>query len=76
MKRLLIIFTLFGAIAPNVVSAQNNRLAIQTGLFHYFFDKTPVLNTNYLDKQRKPFSGLFYNSLGIQYQRKINKKML
>ena len=76
MKKLIKICLVIGIVIPITSFAQNNRLAIQTGLFHYFFDKTPVLNTNYLDKQRKPFSGLFYNSLGIQYQRKINKKML
>lgn len=73
MRAVLIFCIVFGAVAPNTLFAQNNnRLSIQTGLFHCFFDKTPLLNTNYLNKADKPFNGLFYNSLGIQYQRKIN----
>lgn len=74
MKTLLLILIMFGATVPSIIFAQNNRISVQTGLFHYFFDKTPVLNINYLNKKIKPFNGLFYNSLGIGYQREINEK--
>lgn len=67
-------FILLGACASNSIFAQdNNRLSIQTGLFHCFFDKSPILNVNYLNKSEKPFRGLLYNSLGLQYLRKINQ---
>lgn len=65
---------MFGVVTPNIIFAQNNRISIQTGLFHSFFDKSPILNVYYTNKVFKPFRGLLYNSVGIQYQRNINAK--
>lgn len=68
----IVISVMAGVFTPAITYSQNNRLSIQTGLFHYFFDRTPVLNTSYLRKGIKPFNGLFYNSIDIQYMRKID----
>lgn len=60
-------------MAPSTIFGQkNNRISIQTGLFHTFFDGSPMLNVNYQNKDTKPFHGLFYNSVGIQYTRTIH----
>lgn len=70
----MLIIMVLGAFTPSTIFAQNNRISIHSGLFHSFFDESPVLNTNHPNKAVKPFSGLFYNSLGIQYDRKLNSK--
>lgn len=77
--------TLGVLITPSVLLCQvsdslnlkKNRISLQTGLFHYFFDNAPILNLNYLDSEsslQKPFKGLLLNSIGIQYNRKINTR--
>lgn len=72
---LLISLIVLGAIASSTVFSQkNNRLTLQTGMFHSFFDESPILNTNYKNKASRPFKGLFYNSLGFQYSRVLNPK--
>lgn len=84
----LIIFTLGVVLVftPSVLRCQTteidnlkmNRICIQTGLFHYFFDNSPILNINYRKFGGKPrpgvFSQLLINSIGIQFNRIINKK--
>lgn len=73
MKRLmsiLVLLALFGG--HSVLTAQYNRISIQTGLFHNFFDGSPMLNVNYTQKTAGVFNGLLHNSLGLQYKRKIN----
>ena len=76
MKQFVISFLiLLGIHASNSIFAQNNnRLSIQTGLFHCFFDGSPILNLKYQNKNIKPFRGALYNSLGVQYLRKISEK--
>ncbi len=49
-----------------------NRISLQTGLFHYFFDGAPLTNVGYLNKNVKPFNGFFIDSKGIQYTRIID----
>lgn len=61
-------------MAPNSLVAQPNRISVQTGLFHCFFDGSSLMNTNYMSKDRGVFGGLLYNSVSIQYQRMINPK--
>lgn len=81
MFRLLLITLVLGATAPSTTFGQDtdltkvkkNRFSVQTGLFHCFFDKTPVLNVNYPIEGEKPFRGVFYNSVGVQYSRKIHQ---
>lgn len=46
---------------------------MQTGLFHNFFDDSPIMNTDYPNNAKKPFNGLLINSVGIQYERKIHR---
>jgi len=63
---------------PDTLKEKMNRVSIQTGLFHYFFDKAPILNINYREGPAGPreglFNQLFINSFGLQYFRKINTK--
>lgn len=52
-----------------------NRVSIETGPFHYFFDNAPILNVNYQYNKHSlsnPFKGLFLGSIGIKYKRRIN----
>lgn len=73
--RVFFILMMVGFIYPTIIFSQgNNRISIQTGLFHSFFDKTtPYLNVNYRDKNKMPYQrNLFFNSYEIQYQRKID----
>lgn len=64
-----------GAFSPTAIFSQlNNRISIQTGLFHTFFDGSPILNVNYQSKTLKPFRGTLYNSLSLQYLRKLETK--
>ena len=82
MRNLIICLIWFGTvIAPNHLNAQaqqkqfRHRIALQTGLFHYFFDESPVLNINYRAKVRPDlFNALFLNSLGITYTFCLNEK--
>lgn len=86
LKRLIIIVALGVFFIPSVSFGQKsdstkmkmNRISLQTGLFHYFFDKSPILNLNHREFAGKPRSGLFHqlfiSSLGVQYERKINTK--
>lgn len=78
MKWFIILSFSLGVISPNVLNAQNkNRISIQTGLFHNFFDKTPIINTelnNYKRVPRNFFKGMFIDSKGIQYERLLNNK--
>lgn len=73
--RILTLLILAVLCTPNNTFAQNNnRLSIQTGLFHCFFDDSPLLNIKNTNKVNKPFNGLLYNSVGLQYKRKLNIK--
>lgn len=70
----VIIFT-FGS--NYIFSQTKNRISVQTGLFHNFFDKTPIINTELNSYKRVPrnlFKGMFIDSKGIQYQRFLNDK--
>lgn len=60
---------------PDSTNKKMNRISIQTGLFHYFFDNAPVLNVNHQHSKstvQNPFKGLLISSLGMSYRRKIN----
>lgn len=86
--QIIIITITLGANAPSVLYGQKptidstkekmNRISVQMGLFHYFFDNAPILNVNHREYNGKPRSGLFnqllISSYGLQYDRKINKK--
>lgn len=77
MKSFILYFLLLGSILPSSIFSQNNRLSIQTGLFHETFDKTPLINksrtiTRFNWKVPHSYFGGYLNeSLGFQYQRKI-----
>lgn len=78
--RFLLILLVLGTVVPSTTFGQStdstkvkkNRISVQTGLFHCFFDKTPVLNVNYPIEGGKPFRGTLYNSLGLKLLRKIH----
>lgn len=67
---------MFAALAANMTFSQKNSVRVQTGLFHYFFDKSPILNINYLDKGNGLLGGLTYSSIGLQYSRAIDDENL
>jgi hypothetical protein len=79
MKILLTVIVLFGIFAPNnTFYSQKNRISLQAGLFHHFFDETPLFNNEKVSNTthwRFPlyyFGGQFNDSWGIQFQRIIN----
>lgn len=82
MKNIVLGFIIIlGVSTPSIILSQNkNRIAIQTGLFHLHFDKTPLLtNTKTTNKLllRNPhsyFGGYFNESLGFMYERKLPKE--
>ena len=84
-NQIVIILVLGVFFAPSTLFSQirdsskikKNRISIQTGLFHYFFDKAPILNINHretlLGPRKGPFNQLLINSVGLTYLRKFNK---
>lgn len=67
--------TMLAVFAANMVFSQNNSIGVQIGLFHYFFDDSPILNVNYPSSSKNDiFGGLFINSVGLRYTRKINSR--
>ena len=75
---------ILGALcAPSFLHCQNNRITIQTGLFHSFLDGTPIISKSF--KKQNPdfdynrrlsslFGGVLNDSKGVQLQRRINEK--
>jgi len=64
---------ILGAIfAPSIVFGQpKNRISIQTGLMHCFFDGSPLMNIKYPQNEVKPFNGVLINSVGLRFERKL-----
>ncbi|AEA44401.1 hypothetical protein [Fluviicola taffensis] len=64
----------YGKIAVDtIVGKAKNRITIQTGLFHCFFDGTPMVNVNHRNKY-EPFRKLLYSSFGGQFRRQLNTR--
>ena len=64
----------YGKIATDtIVGKAKNRISIQTGLFHSFFDGTPMMNINHRNKY-EPFRKLLYSSFGGQFRRQLNTR--
>lgn len=75
MKQLFLVILVFGAIAPNTILCQsNNSIMLQSGLLHSFFDGSPMMNTKYTNEERGVFNGLLFNSVGLQFARRLNSK--
>jgi len=84
MRQLKLYLIVLGALgAPGFLFSQNNRLTVQTGLFHCFFDGSPITslsfkkqypNYEYKRRLRTLFGGVLNDSKGIQIQRMINSK--
>lgn len=73
MKNTFFISLIFLVFVTKSVSSQKNSIRIQTGLFHFFFDKSPILNVNhpYKGNSFNIFNGFFINSFGLVYDREI-----
>jgi len=73
----ILFFTLVTFVPSALLSQKNNRISIQTGLFHSFFDGSSIINkeiNNYKKVPRNLFGGVLNDSKGFGYQRKINSK--
>ncbi|PKR80606.1 hypothetical protein CW751_09540 [Brumimicrobium salinarum] len=73
LKKSLFIL-LVGLLASTITIAQKNRISIYSGLFHNYFDGSPMLNVNYHSDEWGFFKNRFFSSFGIAYQRKLNSK--
>src|SRR5690554_6121289 len=65
---------LFGLLASDITIAQKNRLSLYSGLFHNYFDGSPMLNINYHSDEWGILKNRFYSSFGIAFQRELNTK--
>ncbi len=76
IKKIIIIILLGVFFTPSKIIAQEkNRISVQTGLFHYYFDKSPILNINHPGKNKpSPFNRLLINSLGLLYSRTLSSE--
>lgn len=59
--------------ADTIKGVAKNRIALQTGLFHCFFDGTPMVNINHRQKY-EPFRKLLYTSFGGQFRHQLNTR--
>lgn len=76
MKQLIIFLYVLGVYTPSTSFSQGkNRLSIQTGLFHCFFDNSAIVNKPPDYDFKRKFSNLFgsvlNDSKGIQFSRQI-----
>ena len=63
---------MLGVYVPNIVFGQpKNRISLQTGLMHCFFDGSPLINIRYPQMEVKPFNGVLINSVGLRFERKL-----
>ena len=74
MKKTTILLMILGILIPSIIFCQKNRISIYTGLFHEYFDGSPMLNVNYHSEERGFLKDRLYNSYGIEYLRKFNPK--
>lgn len=69
-----ILLVWLGVFTSSQVSAQQkNSIAVQTGLFHYFFDDGQIMNVKY-PQHRFIFRGLLISSIALKYERMISEK--
>lgn len=87
MKKVITIITVLGVLSTlstafcqekETESFKKNRISVQSGLFHYFFDNAPILNVNYREfngiKRPGVFNQLLISSVGLRYERALNYK--
>ena len=82
MNWIKILLITLGVYAPSVLfSQENNRISLQTGLFHCFFDGSAIINSQPTNQAKRIYNhkilsnllnGIVNDSRGINYQRKIN----
>jgi hypothetical protein len=77
MKQAFILFLLVG-LKLQAQSPYNNRLSFQTGLFHYFFDDSRLMNTGKYQWLKLPASkpSAFNSSFSVNYQYQLPTKRL
>ncbi len=73
MKQAFILFLLVG-LKLQAQGQYNNRLSFQTGLFHYFFDDSRLMNTGKYRYGLKPSA--FNSSFSVNYQHQLPTKRL
>ncbi len=70
-----LIYTLLFLSLTQLASAQSRHtISIQSGVFHSFFDNTPLMNINYTSKDQGLFHGVFLGSAGLSYAYALNQK--
>jgi hypothetical protein len=70
-----LIYTLLFLSIIQLISAQSRHtISIQSGLFHTYFDQTPLFNFNNTSKDEGIFHGVHLGSVGIDYAYQINPK--
>jgi len=84
MRITVITILILCVCTPSIIFGQNkNRISLQSGLFHAFFDGTPIVNSEPINQSKRiqtrailsnVFHGVLNDSRGISYQRVLNKK--
>ena len=79
MRQLKMYCIILGALcAPSIIFCQkDNRISLQTGVIHNFFDGSSLINKNLNQAKRRPknlFGGALNDSRGIQFQRSLNSR--
>lgn len=84
MRATITILLMLGAFAPSILLAQTkNRISLQTGLFHSFFDGSAIVNNTPTNPTKRIknyriltnlLHGTLNDSRGINYERQLNPK--
>jgi hypothetical protein len=70
-----ILFLFVFTLVMNMGHSQSKHsISIQSGLFHSYFDRTPLMNFNYTSRDQGLFHGVFLGSNGLRYSYDLNKK--
>jgi hypothetical protein len=51
-----------------------HSVSFQSGIFHSYFDQTPLMNFNYTSKEQGIFHGVFLGSNGLSYSYGLNQR--
>ena len=78
MRKLMLFLFVLGALTPSTTFGQGkNRISIQTGLFHCFFDGSTALDVDSNEGEKtinNLCGGRLNDTRGIQYQRLLYNK--
>lgn len=56
------------------LSQSKHSISLQSGIFHSYFDQTPLMNFNYTSKDQGIFHGVFLGSNGLNYSYGLNQR--